>query len=112
MKIFYYFLVWLLLINCFNYIRNVLHFENPDIFVHQVGVTIDTFCKRWDNKCTLTSKFRIIISEAVRRYIEAGERFADEIECFLASKLNLESFDTTYKRYLSQDRGNDDDDEI
>lgn len=45
----------------------------------------------------------------VSRYIEDRDRFADEIECYLASKLNFEDFNSTYKWYLSQDHGDDND---
>lgn len=61
----------------------------------------------------LSKEFKEKIMEVVSTYMEAGERerFADETECFLALRLNVEAFDTAYQRYQSQqDHGDDDDD--
>ncbi|CAN7091906.1 unnamed protein product [Brassica rapa subsp. narinosa] len=98
-------------------LQALLRVENCDVIVHQIAGTIDTFCKRHTKtEATtdeLSKEFKEKIMEVVSTYMEAGERerFADETECFLALRLNVEAFDTAYQRYQSQqDHGDDDDD--
>lgn len=50
----------------------------------------------------LSKEFKENIIEVISTFMDAGERFADETEVFLALRLNVAAFDCAYKRYQIQ----------
>lgn len=80
--------------------------EDVDVIVHHILGLIDSW-RRNEGKYQATTpetkqgEFKALVSDAARRFLTARtDRFADELELFLASGLNIEAYDEVYMQNL------------
>ncbi|XAR49105.1 hypothetical protein NMG60_11032175 [Bertholletia excelsa] len=90
-------------------IQALIQEEDIDVIVHHVLGVIDSF-RRDDQKSASTPEakqetFKSLVSEAAKPFFAGrSERFASEVEIFLASGLNIEAYDKVYLQLLGWNR--------
>ncbi|EPS71191.1 hypothetical protein M569_03567, partial [Genlisea aurea] len=99
-------------------IQALLLDEDVDIIVHHIVGAIDTLIRGWLKKDgeipweTARKEFRSTVSEAAGPFLTGrAERFACELELFVASGLSIRAFDKVYTRHLGWKNGDTSDDD-
>ncbi|CAN6810756.1 unnamed protein product [Brassica oleracea] len=78
--------------------------DTTDVVAHYINSIVEKFFSRHKkNEETVTvelsKQFKQLVSTAVSKFVPDGEedRFSEELECFVASKLSIEAYDLSYE---------------